>query len=234
MQRSEGQNRPLTAWILRVNPLIKILLTLVVLMLAFVLKTLGGLGVLVGALLVLLVVAVPVPFWSLLGGVVLLVGFTGVSAYFSGSVPYALITGLRVLGILLPAPLLAGTTPPADLVRALQALRLPAVLVLGVVLIWRFLPLIQQEAQRIIEANQLRGIDLKRQPQQWFSGVFTPLIFRMLSYADEVTVGLETRGYDPERPRSAAQPLSLQPLDMFFGLTWALILGSVGWWEWQR
>lgn len=75
-------------------------------------------------------------------------------------------------------------------------------------LTWRFLPLMQREAFRIIEANQLRGIDLSRQPRYVVSGLFIPLIFRIVSYADEVAIGLETRGYDPDSPRSMSQPLT--------------------------
>ncbi|MBD0347193.1 MAG: energy-coupling factor transporter transmembrane protein EcfT, partial [Coleofasciculus sp. Co-bin14] len=132
----------------------------------------------------------------------------------------------------IPAPLLASTTSPSDLVRALQAARLPNFLVLSLMLIWRFLPIIQQEAQRIIEANQLRGVDLSRQPTQWFAGLFMPLIFRIVTYADEVTVGLETRGYDPAAPRSVSQPLTWQVRDTLFAASSAGILLVVGYLEW--
>jgi len=99
-------------------------------------------------------------------------------------------------------------------------------------LIWRFLPIIQQETQRILEANQLRGVDLKFQPQQWFSGLFIPLMFRIVAYADDVTVGLETRGYDPQAPRSKSKPLRWQLQDTIFTVTTVVMLAIVGYIEW--
>jgi energy-coupling factor transport system permease protein len=95
-------------------------------------------------------------------------------------------------------------------------------------LTWRFLPLMQREATRIIEANQLRGIDLSRQPRYFVSGLFIPLIFRIVSYADEVTIGLETRGYDPDSPRSMSQPLTWSFSDTIFTITsLGLLLGII-------
>jgi len=119
------------------------------------------------------------------------------------------------------------TTSPTDLVRALQAIKLPSFLVLSLMLVWRFLPVIQQESQRILEANQLRGVELSRQPHRWFSGLFVPLVFRIVSYADEVTIGLETRGYDPSLPRTISKPLTWQSRDTVFTTASWLIFGIV-------
>jgi len=105
-------------------------------------------------------------------------------------------------------------------------LRLPSFLILTVMLTWRFLPLMQRETTRILEANQLRGIDLTRQPRYLVSGLFIPLIFRIVSYADEVAIRLETRGYDPESPRSMSQPLIWSFSDTIFTINaLGLLLG---------
>jgi energy-coupling factor transport system permease protein len=128
---------------------------------------------------------------------------------------------------------MASTTAPSDLVRALQAVRLPGFLVLSVMLIWRFLPLMQQEVQRIVDANQLRGVNLARQPRQWFPGLFLPLIFRMVAYADDVTIGLETRGYDPTAPRSNSRPLKWQFSDTLFTIGAVVLLSGIGYLEWN-
>jgi energy-coupling factor transporter transmembrane protein EcfT len=110
--------------------------------------------------------------------------------------------------------------------------QLPNFIVLSLILTWRFLPLLQQEAQRIIEANWLRGVNLTRQPTQLFSGLFLPLIFRIVAYADEVTVGLETRGYDPTAPRTNSQPLRWHLKDTIFAASATAILVVVGYLEW--
>jgi energy-coupling factor transport system permease protein len=184
-----------------------------------------------GSLFLLALTTVRLPFkvWVYLA-IVLTIGIVISALLRDPSI--ALLSVLRLLAIALPAPLLASTTAPSDLVRALQAVRLPGFLVLSIMLIWRFMPLMQQEVQRIIEANQLRGVNLARQPRQWFPGLLLPLIFRMVSYADEVTIGLETRGYDPIAPRSNSDPLKWRSADTLFAVGALVLLGTVGYIEW--
>jgi energy-coupling factor transport system permease protein len=215
----------------QVNPLLKVLMCLSITLIALPLHQLAALTLLVGSLLLLAVVSVRLPLkvWGYMG-IVVTIGIA-ISALLRDPT-IALLSVLRLLAIALPAPLLASTTAPSDLVRALQAVRLPGFLVLSIMLIWRFMPLMQQEVQRIIEANQLRGVNLARQPRQWFPGLLIPLIFRMVSYADEVTIGLETRGYDPIAPRSNSQPLKWQSADTLFIIGTVVLLGTVGYIEW--
>ncbi|MEM9505859.1 MAG: energy-coupling factor transporter transmembrane component T, partial [Cyanobacteria bacterium P01_E01_bin.43] len=192
-------------WLWRVNPLLKIALSLVAVSVAFALQDLAAAGLLVGVLLVLML-SVGMSWRVWLGGAIALLLFTGLT-WLLRDWPSAILNSLRLLAILLPGPIFSLTTSPAELTRALQAVKLPSFLVLSLTLVWRFLPVVQQEAQRIMEANQLRGVDLSRRPGQWFPGLFVPLIFRIVSYADDVTVGLETRSYDPSARRSMGQPL---------------------------
>ncbi|MBD1822106.1 energy-coupling factor transporter transmembrane protein EcfT [Cyanobacteria bacterium FACHB-DQ100] len=217
----------------QINPLLKLIVCLSVTIVALILHQLEAIGLLVSILLLLtlLTVRLSLKVWGY-SAIVLIIGVAIATILRDENT--ALLSALRLIAIALPAPLLAGTTAPSDLVRALQAVRLPGFLVLSIMLIWRFLPLIQQEAQRIIEANQLRGVNLARQPRQWFSGLFLPLIFRIVSYADEVTIGLETRGYDPNAPRSNSRPLKWQSSDTYFTLGAAVLLCGIGYLEWNR
>ncbi|GAB4194439.1 MAG: energy-coupling factor transporter transmembrane component T [Coleofasciculaceae cyanobacterium] len=215
----------------QINPLLKIVLCLTIISVALLLHDIWAIALLVVPLLVLLPLSVRINL-KILGYVVLtLVAFLAISAGLR-DLHTALLSALRLIAMLLPAPLLASTTSPSDLVRAFQAIRLPNFIVLSLILTWRFLPLIQQEAQRIIEANWLRGVNVARQPTQWFSGLFLPLIFRVVTYADEVTVGLETRGYDPAAPRSNSQPLRWYLKDTIVTVSAALLLVVVGYLEW--
>lgn len=215
----------------QINPLLKIVFCIAVISFALALHDIRAIGVLVGVLLLLLLICVRIDL-KIFGSVAIaLIGFIAVSTWLR-DLHTSLFSALRLIAILLPTPLLAGTTPPADLVRALQAARLPNFLVLSLMLIWRFLPIIQQEAQRIVEANQLRGVNISRQPTQWFSGLFMPLIFRIVAYADDVTVGLETRGYDPTAVRSNSQPLKWHLKDTIFTISALVLLAVVGWIEW--
>lgn len=215
----------------QINPLLKIVLCLTIISVALLLHDIWAIALLVAPLLVLLPLSVRINL-KIVGYVVLsLLAFMAISTGLR-DLHTGLLSALRLIAMLLPAPLLASTTSPSDLVRAFQAIRLPNFIVLSLILTWRFLPLIQQEAQRIIEANWLRGVNVARQPTKWFSGLFLPLIFRIVAYADEVTVGLETRGYDPAAPRSNSQPLRWYLKDTIFAVSAALLLAVVGYLEW--
>ena len=218
-------------WLWRVNPLLKIALSIVAVGVAFALQDLAAAGLLVGVLLVLLL-TVRMSWRIWLAGAIALFLFTALT-WLLRDWPSALLNSLRLLAILLPGPIFSLTTSPAELTRALQTVKLPAFLVLSLTLVWRFLPVVQQEAQRIMEANQLRGVDLSRRPGQWFPGLFVPLIFRIVSYADEVTIGLETRSYDPSARRSMGQPLRWQSLDTAVAIAAIAVFGAVGYLQWN-
>jgi energy-coupling factor transport system permease protein len=217
----------MSKFLFRINPLLKIGISLAIVTVALSLKSLAAISVLVIVLLILFLTAIRIQLKSALA---VLFGFTAFVAFGTWTLSdwqLALFYALRLLALLLPAPVFALTTSPTDLVRALQTIKLPSFLVLSLMLTWRFLPVIQQEAQRILEANQLRGLDLSRQPHRWFSGLFVPLVFRIVSYADEVTIGLETRGYDSDAPRTISQPLTWQVQDTVFTIASLLIFGIV-------
>ncbi|MBD2430225.1 MULTISPECIES: energy-coupling factor transporter transmembrane component T family protein [Fischerella] len=214
----------------QINPLLKIITSITILSIALILDNIWAITVLVLPLLLLVLISVRINL-KILGYVSISLFLFMVVSTWLRDFDTSVFSTLRLVAIMLPTPLLASTTSPSDLIRALQATRLPSFLTLSLMLIWRFLPIIQQETQRILEANQLRGVDLKFQPQQWFSGLFIPLMFRIVAYADDVTVGLETRGYDPQAPRSNSKPLRWQLQDTIFTLSTTVMLAVVGYIE---
>ena len=228
----QKSNKQKPSFLTQVNPLVKIVTCILLISFAFLLQNIYSVGVLVAILLILLFSQVTIQPATIIRVSLAIAFLVALSTWLLGDFEKSLFSALRLLAIALPAPLLAGTTPPADLIRTLQAARLPSFLVLSLMLIWRFLPIIQQEAQRIVDANQLRGVDLSRQPQHWFKGLFIPLVFQIVAYADDVTIGLQTRGYDPELPRSNSKPLTWKIKDFVFGVGVVLIVLGVGYIEW--
>ena len=223
----QKSNQQRHTFLSQVNPLVKIVTCVLLIGFAFLLQNIYSVGLLVGILLILLFSQATIELVTLLRISLVMTFFVLLSTWLLGDFEKSLFSALRLLAIALPAPLLAGTTPPADLIRTLQAARLPSFLILSLMLIWRFLPIIQEETQRIIEANQLRGVDLSRQPQHWFKGLFIPLVFQIVAYADDVTIGLQTRGYDPALPRSNSKPLTWKIKDLVFGVGVVLILFGI-------
>lgn len=227
------RSQPRHSFLSLINPLLKMGLCLALISLAFFLEHLSAMAVLVGGLLLLLS-QIRVRLSVLLYSLLMLTLFTLSSAWLLGDWPYAAFSTLRLLAILLPAPVLTLTTPPTDLIRTLQTVRFPSFLTLSLMLVWRFFPLMQQEVQRIWEANQLRGINLSRRPGQLFSGLMVPLVFQMVAYADDVTIGLQTRGYSPTAPRSNSKPSRWRTADTLFGFGVLLWLSLIGYLEWGR
>lgn len=218
--------------LITVNPLLKIAVCILLTTFALLLQNPWAIGLLVGVTLLVLITQVRLSISVLLRGAIALAVFAGFSLWLVDGWDQATLSVFRLMALFLPAPILAGTTPPMDLIRALEAVRLPQFLTLSVLLVWRFLPVIAQEAKRILEANQLRGVDLSRHPMQWFSGLFVPLIFQMVAYADEVTVGLQTRGYDGVSPRSNSRPLQWTGQDTVFLVSVGVLLAGVSYVEW--
>ena len=217
----------------QINPLLKIAICMILIGFVFCLQKVWSLGLLVSWLLILLFSQVKVKFTIVMKLTIFLGLFVALSTWLLGDFNKSIFSALRLLAITLPTPLLAGTTAPSDLIRALQASRLPGFMVLSLMLIWRFLPIIQQGTQRIVEGNQLRGVNLTRQQNQWFAGLFVPFIFQIVAYADDVTIGLQTRGYEPTAPRSNCQPLTWERKDFIFANAILLIILVISYMEWS-
>ncbi len=60
-----------------------------------------------------------------------------------------------------------------------------------------------------------------------------PLVFQMVAYADEVTIGLQTRGYSPTELRRSSQPIRWQRADGGFCLMAILWLWLIVYLEWR-
>jgi energy-coupling factor transport system permease protein len=123
------------------------------------------------------------------------------------------------------------TTSPMELLRALEKfgsplkrVRIPvADLCLAMLLCIRFLPILGQEAERIIEAQTARGIDLKsgtwRNRLEKFHGIFIPLLYNVLARAEELATAMAVRGYG-----HAVEKQTLKSMRMSRGDRWSLVV----------
>lgn len=114
------------SFLVRVNPLAKIVASLVFTSIAFALQEIQTAGLVAGVFLCLMLWEVKLTLRLILIAIALLMNFTLIAVGLSqGDWNFAIANTLRLLAITLPTPLLSATTPPASLVRALQTLRLP-------------------------------------------------------------------------------------------------------------
>jgi len=124
--------------------------------------------------------------------------------------------------------LFALTTSPHDLVRALQRLRIPAMLTFPLTVAIRFIPKLLKEVQEIQDALKLRGIEFRpgtvlRQPAWFYRGMFIPAIVRSISISDELSAAAESRGFGNPCKRTSFRHDILHGHDYVFFFTVILV-----------
>ena len=133
----------------------------------------------------------------------------------------ALRIGGQLALFILFSSILTLTTSPIELLRALEKfgsplkrVRIPvAELCLAMLLCIRFLPILGQEAERIIEAQAARGINLKsgtlRNRLEKFHGIFLSLLYNVLGRAEELATAMAVRGYGQAVEKQTLKSMSM-------------------------
>ena len=131
------------------------------------------------------------------------------------------------------------TTSPLELLRALEKfgsplarVRIPvAELCLAMLLCIRFLPILGQEAERIVESQMARGIDLSsgtwRNRLEKFHSIFLPLLYNVLWRADELATAMAVRGYGQIAEKQTLKHMRLSRFDrlsLAVIVTWCIAL----------
>lgn len=125
------------------------------------------------------------------------------------------------------ALLLAATTPFTQLLTAMRQLHFPKILVLIMSLMWRYLFVLGDEAQRLIAARVSRSAvpanASRRPPLAWRAqvtgGMAGSLLLRSIERSERVYVAMLARGYSGEPPVVATrQPGRQDKVWLFSGL----------------
>jgi len=113
---------------------------------------------------------------------------------------------LKIIYLVLLSAILTLTTPPTEITYGLErTLRvfnkiLPINnIALSITLALRFIPLITMQAERIIKASSLRGIDYNKNIKskiKSISNIFVPMIYLSLKKADDLADIMEIRLYN--------------------------------------
>ena len=139
----------------------------------------------------------------------------------------AIRIGGQLALFILFSSILTLTTSPMELLRALEKLgsplkriRIPvADICLAMLLCIRFLPILGQEAERIIEAQEARGINLKsgtwRHRLEKFHGIFLPLLYNVLGRAEELATAMAVRGYGQAVDKQTLKSMRMSGGDLF-------------------
>ncbi|MGB9700723.1 MAG: energy-coupling factor transporter transmembrane component T family protein [Thermodesulfobacteriota bacterium] len=136
----------------------------------------------------------------------------------------ALVAGQLFLTILFSS-LMTLTTSPLQMVHGLEKifyplkkLRVPVEdLSMMMMLAIKFIPILQQEADRIIKAQSARGVDFEsgglRQRAKNMLPILTPLFNSVIKRADDLAVALMARGYVSGKKRTHLHELEMKARD---------------------
>ena len=124
-----------------------------------------------------------------------------------------LVLGSRVLAFAGLGLLFVLTTDRILLVRSLQQqLRLPPVFAYGLLAAWGILPNMMEEYKRTRAAFAARGIRVFPVSP----ALLKPLLVKSVRWSEELSIAMESRGFDGRVPRTCSQPLRLRPVDVLF------------------
>lgn len=160
----------------------------------------------------------------------------GYKLYWEGLLNTAFVMYRLVLMVALTL-ILTGTTTPIDLTYAfewyltpLKVFKFPVqVLAMVLSLALRFIPTLLIEANRIMKAQKSRGVDYNRgfisKKIKSISTLIVPLLISCFSIANDLSLAMDARGYDPYKKRSRYKELKFGFKD---GFAIILTLGLLG------
>lgn len=121
---------------------------------------------------------------------------------------------LRLLLVLMMTNILTATTKPMDLTNGLEWLFFPLSLIripvhkfaMAISLALRFIPTLQEETERIMNAQASRGVDFHhgkfKEKVKSLVSLIIPLFMSAFLTSGELADAMEARGYDPDSKRT--------------------------------
>ena len=244
MNRSLGQFYPVESPLHALDPRAKILAVALLVLGAFLVRSIAGLLLVTLALAFLVLVAriPPGTFLRVLRPVLFIVVLTasfqvlfsreggilfewGILEVHEGGLQMGFLLALRILLLVSAAGLLTATTAPVsltdgieDLLSPLKKLRFPAhEVAMMMTIALRFIPTLQEEAQKILKAQAARGSDasdggLVRRVRAMVP-VLVPLTIGAFRRADELAEAMESRGYRGGEGRTRYRELRFRARD---------------------
>lgn len=121
----------------------------------------------------------------------------------------------------------------AELISALEKLRLPKVFTIALTISLRYLQTVRREYGYIKEAMRVRGIAFSvRRPIKSFEYFVVPQLFRCMLLSEEITAAGLTKGIDHPQRRTSYYGARLRVMDYLFLMI--TFVGIVGLYIWER
>jgi len=164
------------------------------------------------------------------GNVLVMIGTCGI---YSDAVMQTLYIAVRLLLMIMITTCLTATTKPLDmtlgiedLLKPFQKIGVPSheiAMLISIAL--RFIPDLIDETERIMKAQESRGVDMKEgklsERVMAILSLIVPLFVSAFQRAEDLANAMEARGYAPGEPRTRYKVLKMERRD------YILLLGSV-------
>ena len=252
-----GQYFPGSSFIHRLDPRVKIILTIAYIVMLFVVS--NAIGFLIGiALLIVSYAVAKIPAKMMLKGIkpiIPIVIFTGIlNLFFVSGTPIfewgflkityeglrlAVIMAIRILALIAGASLLTYTTSPIELTDAIEShlkpmtvLRFPVhELAMMMTIALRFIPTLIEETDKIMSAQKARGADFESgnllQRAKALVPILIPLFISAFRRADDLAMAMECRCYHGGEGRTRMKQLHLGAIDLYGALIMVLCIAGV-------
>lgn len=252
-----GQYFPGKSLIHRMDPRVKIVLTVFYIVFLFVASNFEGLACMVALMtVVLLSSGVPFPqYFKSLKAVIAIVLFTGVLNLFYGTgtvvwsawfmqitdagICNAIFISIRIVSLILFSCVLTFTTSPTDLTDALERLMKPLKVLhvrvheiaMMMTIALRFVPTLLEETDKIMSAQKARGADLESggmmQRVRALIPILIPLFVSSFRRAYDLAMAMECRCYHGGEGRTKMKQLHMSRLDVYASACMALFCVAV-------
>ncbi len=139
-----------------------------------------------------------------------------------GGVYTAAVTALRLTAVLLSAVLVM-TGDTRDYLLGLTQWRVPYEIAFMLMVGLRFLPSLREEAQDVMYAVQMRGVDMKnlslRRRMRMYMRMIVPIVARTVQRSEQMAIAMEARAFRAMGKRTSMRRLTMK------GMDW-LVLGA--------
>ncbi len=165
----------------------------------------------------------------------------GFFSLYSDAVFQTLYIAVRLLLMVMITTCLTATTKPLDMTLGIEDLLKPFAkigvpaheIAMLISIALRFIPDLIDETQRIIKAQESRGVDLKEgklmEKIMAILSLIVPLFVSAFQRAEDLANAMEARGYAPGEPRTRYKILKMQARDYILLLIANLLLAAMIW-----
>ena len=136
---------------------------------------------------------------------------------------------LRFLLTIGTAVVLVAVTSFDGLCMGLQRLGVPRVFIVQLMLLYRYMFVLAEEALRLVRARALRSFGKKGMGIRVFGSLVGSLLIRTLDRAKRIHLAMLSRGFTGEI--HTLGELRIRPAEIVFTLGWSFVFAAFRWWD---